>query len=152
MAGFLVALIIACLLIWLLRSTPEQTFKRFVADPIPQSVKSIEEGHLFAMDSTFLALHFYMSSNDLTTLLRAKRFTQVQSQDMARWDDNGHEVQLEKGEYFDSWQKRIHSTTGMSVSFTTNWEAFSLKEDAGHKKYIFYEPTKSEVVFVAVAY
>lgn len=114
-------------------ASPKSAFEHLIAKPIPASVRSIEQGTHRAMDSVYRVLRFEISRPDLEKLLDSQHFVPLTE----AWD-------------FKRSEQRIQYYTKLQVTFTADWQAYTLKEKGG-EKYIYFNTNNTEVVFVADA-
>jgi hypothetical protein len=129
----LVVLVAAVLGYQCMLASPKGAFEHLIAKPIPASVRSIEQGTHRAMDSVYRVLHFEISRPDLEKLLDSQHFVPLSE----AWD-------------FKRSEQRIQNYTKLQVTFTADWQAYTLKEKGG-EKYIYFNTNSTEVVFVADA-
>ena len=127
-------------------------YERLVQKPIPKSVQLISEGKFVAMDSTFYVLQFRISKLDLQKLVEKQHFFLIdESKEFRRWDQSvKNYVQIEKGEYLESWKRRILKSTNLDVNVTNTWQIY-IRNEGGGRKYIFSAPDGTDVVFIAEA-
>jgi len=132
---------------------PANVFATLVANPIPSSVRAIEQGHLLAMDSTFWVVRFQIDQADLQSLMQGQHFIPLNEQgEFQAWDTNSSGlVHVSKGEYLKKWEKNIYSSTHMDVDLPTNCSICTLQEGHG-RKYFFFVTNSAAVVFIAEAH
>ena len=134
------------------RVDPLAAFEMLVTKPIPGSVRAIEEGHLFAMDSNLRVLRFQISPGDLRTLLEKQHFTSAdEREEFGVSGKPGDNIQIQKADYFKRWQRTIESSTELRVNFAGNWQIYKLREGNG-EKHVFFHTNSCTVVFVAEAH
>jgi len=129
---------------------PRNAFAQLVANPVPSSVDSIQQGNSIAMDSVFRVLSFQIGKTDLKMLLDSQHFTPIdENEEFKQWDQNSKsEIKIQKEDYLVYWKQRIQRTVKLDVNFTKTWQIFTLKEGRG-QKYFFFDTNGTEAVFVA---
>jgi hypothetical protein len=132
---------------------PEKTFRYLVANPIPNSVASIQEGNSIAMDSVFRVLSFQINKTDLKMILDSQHFVPIdENQEFKQWDSNSkQDVKISKDDYLNSWKQQIQRRVKLDVNFSNSWQIFTLKEGNG-TKYFFFDTNSTAAVFVADAH
>src|SRR5256885_2111196 len=116
-------------------SSPRHTFEYLVVKPVPASVRSVEQGALYAMDSVFRVLRFEISKSDLHQLLDSQHFVPIkEDEEFRRWDQSTHrEVSIQKEEYLKRWKDQIRDYANLEVGFTKDWQVYNIKEGHGQK-------------------
>jgi len=72
----LLAAVFACIVsLWI--SHEPRIFKRYVCKPIPKSVRDLKVDHPWELSGHRYVMHFKISEEDLTLILRARRFKEV---------------------------------------------------------------------------
>jgi hypothetical protein len=129
---------------------PRDAFAQLVANPVPNSVDSIQQGNFITLDSVFRVLRFQIDKTDLKVLLDSQHFTPIdENEEFKQWDQNSKgEIKIQKENYLAYWKQRIQRTVKLDVNFTKTWQIFTLKEGHG-QKYFFFDTNSTEAVFVA---
>jgi len=124
-------------------------------NPVPKSVQSIEEKHIFALDNTFWALRFDINSQDLQNLIDKQIFTPInEHEEFQKWDrDAKNYIPIPKSEYLQLWTRRIKNTVNLDVILPENCNVF-VSKNGRDDKYLFVvtNSATAEAVFVAEAH
>jgi hypothetical protein len=104
------------------------------------------------MDSVYRVLSFKISTPDVYTILDSQGFRPIGKGELERWDPKQKSmVSITQEEYLTHVQQNIENLTAVRVHFTTDWQAYVLKQGEG-RKYILCNTNTSEAVFVADAH
>jgi hypothetical protein len=132
---------------------PETAFKRYIAVPVPSTVRLIKEAHKVTMDSALVVLHFHISNKQLRELMEVRNFAPLDDhKEFKVWDATARSfVPIRKEEYLAKWMHRIRLVTQMDLSLPDSTQIYTRKEK-GRDDYIFAATNSDEVVFVLDAH